>query len=240
MMYLVILRRPDHCWPVLLAVSHDAPSARSARLPARHWPDRPEVSAILDHRSGGSRLGVNDHGVVAVLLERAATSTAEPTQRQRGELVLEALDHAEASAAAGALAELRPAAYQPFNLLVADPRAAYWIRHGDDGRMRVQPISAGLHMLSSTELDDPAHPWIAAYLPRFKTTAVPDPERGAWSDWRDLLARPDDPVDARLDSARPARSSDLIALPAYPGFNSQSIWLQAEGGPGRCDDPRLL
>ncbi|AFL75699.1 NRDE family protein [Thiocystis violascens] len=221
-MPIMILRRPGHPWPVLLAARRDAMAARVSLPPARHWPDRPEAIATLDPQTEGSWLGLNDHGVVAALLERAEMPDGESGQRSRGELVLEALDHAEASEAAGALADLHPDAYRPFNLLVADPRAAYWIRHGDDGRMRVQPIPPGVHLLAETELDDPAHPWIAAYLSRFKAAAVPDPERGDWSGWRDALAN--------LDGVR---SSALIALPAFPGFNSQPIWLQAEGGSER-------
>ncbi|MBK5964826.1 hypothetical protein CCR95_12220 [Thiocystis minor] len=223
-MLIVILRRPGHPWPVLLAARRDELAASTLLPPARHWPDRPEVIATFDPRTEGSWLGLNDHGVVAALVERAETLHAGSGQRSRGELVLEALDHAEASEAAGALADLHPDAYRPFNLLVADPRAAYWVRHGDPGPIRVQPIPPGWHLLAETELDDPAHPWIADCLSWFKAAAVPDPEQGDWSGWREVLAR--------LDGDG-VRSSALIALPAFPGFNSRPIWHQAEGGSDR-------
>ena len=41
--------------------------------------------------------------------------------------VLEALDNAESGEAARALADLAPAAYRPFNLLLADPVETYWL-----------------------------------------------------------------------------------------------------------------
>lgn len=237
----VILRRPNHPWPVLLAANRDELETRASLPPARHWPDRPEIVAGLDQEAGGSWLGLNDHGLVAAVMNRDGTLGRQSGKRSRGELVLEALDHAEASEAASALADLHPDAYRPFNLVVADPLGAYWIRHGDDGEIRVQPIPPGLHMLAGTELDDRLHPRIATYLPRFDAMAVPDPERGDWSGWCGLLACPHDPenrgpeaamLQARADGFG-TRSSTLIALPAFPGFNSQPIWLHAEGRPDR-------
>ena len=108
--------------------------------------------------AGGSWLGINDHGLIAAVLNREGTLGPQSDKRSRGELVLEALDHAEAGDAAGALADLQPDAYRPFNLVLADPRTAYWLRHGGDGEIRVHPIPAGLHMLASSELDDFGQP----------------------------------------------------------------------------------
>jgi hypothetical protein len=158
---------------------------------------------------------------------------------------LEALDHAEASEAAGALADLDPAAYRPFNLVVADPRSAYWLRHGGDGEIRVHPIAAGLHMLSASELDDLGHPRIGEYLPRFTAASTPDPDAEDWTAWRDLLGSHRSAADADPEGAmtfeRPdgfgTRSAALIAIPLYPGYGSGPIWLHAEGRP---DEARFL
>ncbi len=67
---LVILRRPDHPWPVVIGANRDEMIDRPALPPARHWPDRPEVVAGLDRLAGGSWLGVNDWGVAAAILNR--------------------------------------------------------------------------------------------------------------------------------------------------------------------------
>lgn len=238
---LVILRRYPHPWPLLVAANRDEMAARRSRPPARHWPDRPDVTAGLDLEAGGSWLGVNDHGVIAAVLNREGTLGRQRGKRSRGELVLESLDHAEADAAAAALAEIHPDAYRPFNLLVADPRAAYWIRHDGGDRIRVAPIGVGLHMLSGTDLDDPAHPRIAAYRERFAAAAVPDPGQAEWSDWRALLASRDYPPTLGPDAAMlleradgfGTRSSALIALPAFPGFDARPVWLHADGRPDR-------
>ena len=42
---VVILRRPEHDWPLLIAANRDEMLARSWLPPARHWPDRPDVAA---------------------------------------------------------------------------------------------------------------------------------------------------------------------------------------------------
>lgn len=126
---VILLRRPGSAWPLLLAANRDELRSRPWRPPARHWPDRPEVVAGLDVLAGGSWLGINDHGVVAAVLNRVGTLGPAAGKRSRGELVLEALDHAEAAAAARALSDLDPDAYRPFNLLVADARDAFWLRH---------------------------------------------------------------------------------------------------------------
>jgi hypothetical protein len=114
---------------LLLAANRDELADRPALPPGRHWPERAEVVAGLDLQAGGSWLGVNDHGVVAGVLNRPGTLGPAAGKRSRGELVLEALDHADAAAAAQALRDLDPDAYQPFNLVVADNRDAFWLRH---------------------------------------------------------------------------------------------------------------
>ena len=90
------LRRPGTAWPLVLAANRDELASRPARPPARHWPDRAEVVAGLDVQAGGSWLGINDHGVVAGVLNRTGTLGPAAGKRSRGELVLEALDHADA------------------------------------------------------------------------------------------------------------------------------------------------
>jgi hypothetical protein len=126
---LIVLRRPGSAWPLLVAANRDELASRPTRPPGRHWPDRAEVVAGLDLQAGGSWLGLNDYGVVAGILNRVGTLGAAAGKRSRGELVLEALDHADAASAAAALAEIDPDAYRPFNLIIADARDAFWLRH---------------------------------------------------------------------------------------------------------------
>src|SRR5262245_8686154 len=126
---IVLLIRPGHDWPVIAAANRDEMRDRPWRPPGRHWPDRPQVVAGLDLLAGGRWLGINSDGVVAAVLNRVNALGPAPGFRSRGELVLEALDHADAAAAAVALADLAPAAYRPFNMVVFDNRDACWLRN---------------------------------------------------------------------------------------------------------------
>ena len=89
---VVILRRPWHRWPLILAANRDEMKHRPWRSPARHWPDHPNVVAGLDELAGGSWLGLNDDGVVAAVLNRVGSLGPTPGKRSRGELILRALD----------------------------------------------------------------------------------------------------------------------------------------------------
>jgi len=188
---LILLRRPGHDWPVVMAANRDEMIDRPARPPARHWPDRPEVVAGLDELAGGSWLGLNDHGVVAGILNRFGTLGPAPGQRSRGELVLEALDHADALAAALALGELNPRAYRSFNMIIADNRDAFWLRHADPSgtlAVEVRPIAAGLSMIAAGDLDDAETARLTRYRPRFAAAGAPDPGSADWAAWEALLA----------------------------------------------------
>jgi hypothetical protein len=241
---LVILRRPDHAWPVILAANRDEMIGRPWAAPGRHWADRPEVVAGLDRSAGGSWLGLNDHGVVAAVLNRRGTLGPAAGKRSRGELVLEALDHADALAAAEALAELNPGAYRSFNMVVADNRDAYWLRNRGTPEARVievTPVPDGLSMLTAYDLNDPASPRGARHRADFEAAAPPDPWAGDWAAWQAILARSEPGSEAAMTVERggfQTVSSSLLALPA-PGLAGPAgapwrpVWLFAPGRPDR-------
>jgi hypothetical protein len=243
---VVMLRRPDHEWPLLLAANRDEMAKRPWKNPARHWPDRSDVVAGLDIEAGGTWLGINDTGVVAGILNRRNSLGRDAKLRSRGELPLEALDHADAVDAAAALGRLDGRSWRAFNMVVADNRDAFWIKSlGPDGggKVAVAPIAEGLHMLTSGELDDPASGRIATYLPKFRAAAIPDPGKGDWKAWEALLAAhgegPESPDDARersmcviTETGFGTLSSSLIALPSAAALGTSPIWRFAAGRPG--------
>lgn len=237
---LVILRRPRHPWPLLIAGNRDELRTRPALPPGRHWDDRPEAVAGLDRLGGGSWLGGNDYGVLASVMNRAGTLGPLPDKRSRGELVLEALDHAEAHQAAEALGALDPMAYRPFNLFVGDPVSAYWLRHAGE-TIEVFEIAPGLHMLTAADLDDPSDPRIRLFLPQFRNAPAPDPEREDWGAWMSLLASriyPEDlgakaAMNLELEGDFGTVSSALIGVPRHPGFGAGPCWWFADGQPDK-------
>lgn len=244
---LVLLRRPGQPWPLIVAANRDEMATRPWKGPGRWWDDRPEVVAGLDELAGGTWLGVNGTGVVAAILNRIGTLGPAPGKRSRGELVLEALDHADAVDAARALADLDGDAYRPFNMVVADNRDAFWIR-ADGRRVEARPIGPGLHMLSALDLDDAASPRIRAYLDRFRAAPAPSPDPAAadggdWGVWRALMSDtggvgPDGEETAAMCFLRPdgfgTVSSSLIALPAPSVETARPLWRFAAGRPDQA------
>lgn len=220
---LAILRRPDHDWPVIIAANRDEMVARPALPPARHWPDREEVVAGMDLLAGGSWLGVNDWGVAAAVLNRHGSLGPAAGLRSRGELVLEALDHADSVAAAAALSQLDPAAYRSFNLIVADNRDAFWLRHAGDRAIEVHPIADGLSLIAAGDFEETETRRLVLARPRFEAAPPPDPDHDDWAAWETLLGDPTrppgEPENAALRFLLAASgfgtvSSALIALPA--------------------------
>lgn len=243
---LVILQRPDHEWPLLVAGNRDERRDRPWAPPGRHWEDRSEVVAGLDRLAGGSWLGMNDHGMVAAVMNREGTLGPAAGKRSRGELVLAALDHAEAREAAKALADLAPQAYRGFNLFIGDPVASFWLRNrGGEQQEQVEvfEIPPGLHMLTARELNDLTVPRIRVYLPCFRNAKVPDPAGGNWRAWQTLLAGrlypgeegPYAAMNLDFPNGFGTVCSHLLAIPRYPGFSRKPVFLFAEGPPDRAD-----
>tara|TARA_Y100000588_G_scaffold182673_1_gene196427 strand:+ start:342 stop:1049 length:708 start_codon:yes stop_codon:yes gene_type:complete len=204
--------------------------------PARHWPDRPDVVAGIDTLSSGSWLGVNDHGVAVAVLNRVGSLGPVANKRSRGELVLEALDHADARDAAGALSDIDPDAYRTFNLVIADNRDAYWLagRTGAD-RVTIEALPAGHSFFTSSDRNDPDKPRVEAYLPLFEAAETPDPEANDWSEWLRLMAdrtgaTRDEPMCIVSDYGYGTVSSSLIALPK-PAPGVLPRWSFAAGRP---------
>jgi len=216
---------------------------RPWKPPARHWPERPELVAGLDIPAEGTWLGLNDHGLVAAVLNRKGTLGPAHDKRSRGELVLEALDHADAVDAADALSHLSPGSYRAFNMVIADNRDAYWLRSLGHGKIQVSEIPDGLSMITAGELDDPADPRIAHWLPRFAAAPKPDPESGDWSGWQALLGSgippgatdPEAALCFLRDSGFGTSSSALIGLPAIGRQDVPPVWLFAAGPPDKTE-----
>lgn len=235
---VLILRRPDHRWPILIAANRDEMTGRPWLPPARHWKDRINVVGGLDELAGGSWLGLNDQGVTAAMLNRMGTLGPQQGKRSRGELVLEALDHADAVDAADALIHLDANAYRPFNMVIADNRDAFWLRC-DGQSLRAIPLADGFTMLTAFESNDAADPRIRTFLPRFQSAAVPEPDEGQWRDWQALLASkaPGGQLDReagltfQLDNGFGTRSSALIALPSVDHPEIEPVFLFAPGPP---------
>ncbi|TMB34122.1 MAG: NRDE family protein [Deltaproteobacteria bacterium] len=115
--------------------------ARPARA-AQVEPGPDPVLLPRDLRSGGTWLGLNARGMFACLTNRRG-AVLDPGRASRGELVLEALRSATASAAKERIGKVPGNRHNGFHLLFADANEA-WIAVCDGVRLEFRPVLSGL------------------------------------------------------------------------------------------------
>jgi uncharacterized protein with NRDE domain len=226
---VVVLIRPGHAWPLLLAANRDEMLARAWDPPAAHWPGQPDVIAGRDRSGGGTWMGINRAGVVAAVLNRPGSLGPAAGKRSRGELPLCALDHSTAASAAEAIAGLDAGAWRSFNLVLADRTGAIFVRGLGHGRPQVERLAPGLHMVTAHDPDDPESPRVARHLSRFRAAVPPEPDD--WRSWRAILAdRSGEPGEQLNVEARGGFGTVCSSLLAVPGAGPL-VWLFAAGPP---------
>jgi uncharacterized protein with NRDE domain len=123
---------------------YDRPTASPAEVAAS-----PKVFGGRDLRSGGTWLGVNEHGVLAAILNRRINSDegALRDRRSRGLLCMDLLGLPSASEGAVWLRS-HNTEYNPFTLLVADRDQAH-VTYNSGSKLVTKSLQPGLHVFSS-------------------------------------------------------------------------------------------
>jgi uncharacterized protein with NRDE domain len=226
---VVLLIRPNHAWPLVLAANRDEMLDRPWDPPAAHWPDRPGIIGGRDRLGGGTWMATNQEGAIAAVLNRPGSLGPASGKRSRGELPLLALAHGSAAAAAAAISALDAGAWRSFNLVLADRTSALFVRGLGHGRPEAIALAQGLHMITAHDPDDPESPRVARHLARFQTASAPAP--GNWRAWQEILADRAGPPGEQINVTPRAGfgtvCSSLLAAPR----TGAPIWLFAAGPP---------
>jgi hypothetical protein len=232
---VLLLLRPGHAWPLLLGANRDERLDRAFEPPDRYWPDAPGIVAGRDVLGGGSWFGVNDDGVVATIVNGMDRLGPLAGKASRGELVLRALRERDAADAARAIGALDAQQYRGFTLLVAGRNGAFAVS-SDERTIRVDALAPGHHMLTPDGIDAVGSPRYATHFPAFRDAPPPNPERGDWGSWPELLRRADedDPHRAMTvvtDIGFGTVCSSLLALSS--AVSEPPVLLFANGPPTR-------
>lgn len=136
-------------WPLVVAGNrdelHDRPTAPLAR-----WEEADHLIAGRDLQSGGTWLGVSERGRFAVVTNLRGFGAPEPQRVSRGALVTTLLAGEQPLAA---IDESGFGRFNPFNLIVADREAAWFLSNGS-GPVR-SCLAPGIYGLSNGALDEP-------------------------------------------------------------------------------------
>lgn len=145
---------PD--FPLVVAANRDEQYARPS-VPPAVLQDAPTILAGRDIRAGGTWLGINEHGLVAAVLNRhdAAERQAQDGPRSRGLLCLDALQCRSVTEAMDLLAPASGLVYRPFTLVCADRQKA-WAAYNTDRSVDRIELENGLHVFSNSFETDAA------------------------------------------------------------------------------------
>jgi uncharacterized protein with NRDE domain len=154
MCLLVISFRAVGDAPILVAANREERFDRPA-LPPRIQSGHPRVLCGIDRQAGGTWLGVNAHGLLVAVTNRAKTNPPphSPQPPSRGVLCRELLKcRAASEAAKRALEALGGGRYNGANYVCLDRQRAIAIHAGD--RLVPLEIEPGLHLMANGDLDD--------------------------------------------------------------------------------------
>src|SRR5258708_29070380 len=112
----------------------------------------------------------------------------------------------------------------------ADNRTGFWLRHAETGRIEMRPLKDGLSIIAAGEIDDLRTRRLELALPAFRAWPAPDPDKGDWDAWQNLLGSTAAPAGEPANAAMRFRTDDygtvssaLIALPAVAAADPRPL-----------------
>lgn len=135
--------------PLIVAANRDEWRARAT---APFGELLPGIFGGKDLAAGGTWFAVRKDGGMALLTNVRPGMARDDSKRSRGEIVLDVLQQASATAMRARMQALDPVRYNPFNLLFG--HAGEWF-YASSGRPDIARVKAGVHVLGNRTLDDP-------------------------------------------------------------------------------------
>jgi len=143
-------------YPLIVAANRDEYFTRPSGDP-QVLIEKPLAFGGKDLLAGGTWLGVNEHGLLAGILNRRVDDEDHGAPRSRGLLCLDILNAKTPAEACAFLKQEQSASYRPFNLLFANAQEAY-IAHNMKEKIELVRLRKGIHVISNTSIYDSASP----------------------------------------------------------------------------------
>lgn len=140
-------------YPLIVAANRDEHFTRPS-APPQVLLEHPLVFGGKDLVAGGTWLGVNEHGLLAGILNRREENKRNDiAPRSRGLLCLDILKSKDPAAARRLLKQEKGSNYQPFNLLIASAEEAY-VAYNIKDEIAYKRLEKGVRVLSNAAIDD--------------------------------------------------------------------------------------
>jgi len=214
--------------PVLAAANREEMYDRPSQPPSIQS-GKPRALCGIDGKSGGTWLGVNQHGLFIAACNRRKWD-APLVPLSRGTLCRELLRAATAREAVDvAVSELSTGRYDGVNFVCADAESG-WAVHGGN-EVNVAELQEGLNIISGQDLNDPKDPRVAL-THRLLTLQTLDSPVKFLAVASKVFARPPSPPDRPTIIVREADrgtvSATLVSLGKKP---RDAIYQFAPGAP---------
>ena len=220
---LLILFRPEHKWPLIIAGNRDEMLDRKWKKPFSHWHKYPSVIAGKDLLGGGTWLGINKYGMVATVLNRTNSIGPSPNKNTRGLLPIKVLKHDNIRSAIDEISSINCKEWKSFNLFFGDNKNAYWAKNTNKNKIIISKINKGKHFLDSYDLDCINSPKLKYNYKDFCESKDPDPNVDDWTSWKEILAYKKHPegiplaainIPKKSNKGYGTSSSSIIAIPS--------------------------
>lgn len=143
-------------YPLVLGVNRDELYERGGEPPALRF-GRPVIFCGRDPKAGGTWMGLNQHGLLVAITDRAGDYIAKE-RRSRGLLCLDALQQSKPKEVTKFLrTELKKRVYNPFNLFYGNTEDALLVSY-EEGEHSVKKLDTGVHYLANGDLNDQENP----------------------------------------------------------------------------------
>ena len=219
----VVLLRKTHIWPIIIGSNRDERIDRVSRLPGRHWKNQyPHITAAKDEEKKGSWIGINDYGLAAIIHNRKFNFKNINNKKSRGKIVLKTLNCHNIESALIYLSNFDRSNYNNFNLLIANSRKCYWIKHDEfEKDIIIKELEEGISIITDKDLNDKNDKKTNFYYHLFSSLEFPNPSKNNWKIWKANLTKDTSNqlksdqkicfINLQLNYA--TRSSSLIAIP---------------------------
>ena len=152
MCLVLIACRKHPRYPLVLAANRDEFHARPAEA-LRWWNGSPRMLAGRDLQAGGTWLGLDAAGRMALVTNYRDPSSPRPDAVSRGSLVGDFLDGRQGAAEFAQATAARAGQFSGFNLLAFDRDGLGYVTSHPEPRARALP--PGIYGLSNRQLDTP-------------------------------------------------------------------------------------